>query len=589
MNIFKYLAPLLVAPSLTFAQSSLAQDSKPDLNQKLTMYAKPAVVRVVSLCEGEYKWKGDSKNPQGDTFQYNLSFFGTGFLIHPNGYIVTSSKVTESKEDCRKGLFRNIKYELNKIVKDDISDQYIKKNGNLTMYFGGDRNEDGNRKYEGYWEVHLPYSQNNPLINKNSKLFDVKKSGRKEGEFVRINKDVAIIKVSLSNAPVLRLGDSSQVQIQDRIVAVGYPIGADIKTNNKNIKFTQKSIQEASVQGGRISNPNKELEGGYPVLQVDIRVAEGSAGSPLINEKGKVVGMLVFNDSDQDSLDNNGDEVPIAIPTSTIQEFIRQSGATNQQGETDQLYKEGLQDFWKGNYQEAKTKFLKVRALFPFHSEVERKISEIDQIEADWWANPWKNPTYIFLLALLVGGGIVGAVAYFLLRQRQQPATATTGDVEGSSRANSSYNSAYNSSYDSAYNSSYKRNGKGKKCFMEMEYKGQIQRFQLGRSEHRLGRDPAWSDLDIPTSWEVISRRHGILKKEEDDYRIFDGDRQTPSRNGLWVNDDFRVDTKEGRLLHNGDRLKIGQDKNEQVLITYFNPNQKDDGGGSNPKTTMAN
>ncbi len=586
MNISKYLAPLFILPTLTFSQSSLAQDSKPDLNQKLTMYTKPAVVRIFSLCEGEYRWKGDSKNTQGKTFQYNLSFFGTGFLINPNGYIVTSSKVTESKEDCRKGLLRNIKYELNKIVNDEISDQYIKSNGNFTMYFGGARNEAGERKYGGFWEVHLPYSQNNPLINKNSKPFEVKKSGRKEGEVVKINKDVAIIKVSLNNAPVLKLGESSKALIQDRIVAVGYPSAADIKTDNNNIRFTQKSFQEASVQAGRISNPNKELEGGYPVLQVDIRAADGSAGSPLINEEGEVVGMLVFNDSDRDSFDNNGEAVPIAIPTSTIQEFIRQSGAINQQGEIDKLYGEGLQDFWKGNYKAAKAKFLKVRALFPFHSEVERKISEIDQIEADRWAKPWKNPTYVFLFTLLVGGGIVGAVAYFLLRQRQQFAIAT---ADGGERSTNIGNRERSTNTDSTHNTPYKRNGKGKKCYMEMEYKGQIKRFQLGRDEHRLGRDSVWSDLDVFATWEVISRRHAILKKEGDDYRIFDGDRTNPSRNGLWVNDDFRVDSQEGHLLNNGDRLKIGQDANDQVLLTYYNPRGRNQGGGSNPRTTMAN
>ena len=571
MNIFKYLAPLLVTPSLTFAQSSLAQDSKPNLNQQLTMYAKPAVVRIVGFCKGSYIWHPSGEQDPVTTVKIDKDFIGTGFLINPNGYIVTSADVMEFKKDCKQSLRRNIKDNIKERYGQDLSDGYIDNPNKGTF----------EEQFDNYY-VYLPNSLNSSLSSKNKKPFEIKTSGRDQGESSKINKDVAVIKVSLTKAPILKLGDSSSVEIQDHVITVGYPKSADFELDEI---LTQESYFEASVQDGRISNPNKEIEGGYPVFQIDIRTAEGSAGSTLINDSGEVVGMLTY----KKTYNEKKEVVPIAIPSSTIQEFIRQSGTINEEGETDKLYREGLENFWKGNFHEARAKFVQVRGIFPFHSEVDRLINDIDLIEADWWANPWKNPAYIFLFALLVGGGVVGAVAYFLLRQRQQFATATAGDREGSTNANSSYNSAYNSSYNSAYNSSYKRNGKGKKCFMEMEYKGQIQRFQLSRSEHRLGRDPAWSDLDIPISWEVISRRHGILKKEGDDYRIFDGDRQTPSRNGLWVNDDFRVDPQDGYLLHNGDRLKIGQDQNDQVLITYFNPNQKDDGGSANPKTTMAN
>ncbi|MEM7591801.1 MAG: hypothetical protein AAF383_09840 [Cyanobacteria bacterium P01_A01_bin.83] len=63
------------------------------------------------------------------------------------------------------------------------------------------------------------------------------------------------------------------------------------------------------------------------------------------------------------------------------------------------------------------------------------------------------------------------------------------------------------------------------------------------------------------------------------------GDGNNPSRNEVWVSDDFRVDLERGYLLNNGERLKIGQDIHEQVLVTYFNPKSEQ----ANPKTTMAN
>ena len=103
MKIFKYLTLLFIAPVLTFSQTALAQNS----NQKLTMYAKPAVVRIVGFCRGEYKWypngKEDSNGNQQDsetTITIDKDFIGTGFLINPNGYIVTSADVMEFEKDC---------------------------------------------------------------------------------------------------------------------------------------------------------------------------------------------------------------------------------------------------------------------------------------------------------------------------------------------------------------------------------------------------------------------------------------------------------------------------------------------------------
>jgi S1-C subfamily serine protease len=579
MNISKYLATLLIAPTLTFAQASFAQDSEPDSNRRLTMYTKPSIVRIISKCEGTFKFKDKAYNPQGESQdyapKYSLNFVGTGFLINPNGYIVTSSKVAESSKDCEDYLARNVVQGLKDFYGHDDDDNSIN-TGNYDDYgeftskkFGGSLKQDGGRQFPGEYDVYFPYSENNAQEN-NTKLIEVKFSGRKTGQTVQINKDVAIIKVSLTNAPVLKLADASQVQIQDRIIAVGYPNAADL---DQGVQYTEKSYLEASVQEGRVSNPNKEIDGGYPVLQIDIRAAEGSAGSPLINDQGEVVGMLVFNDSDKDSFDDNGQGVPVAIPTSTIQEFIRQSGATNQLGEADLLYKEGLQNYWQGNYKEAKANFLQVRNLYPFHSEVPRLISEIEQIEAERWAKPWTNPTYIFTAGLILTAGAVGGIALYLLKQKSNLATANVGNRGAATGGNSVFTSSFTS------------NGRNKKCSIEMEYQGQIQRFQLHQDEHHLGRDPSWSDFDIPTSWEVISRQHATLKKEGADYRIFDGDGKIPSRNGLWVNDDYRVDPQEGYLLNNGDRLKIGQDAREQILLTYYNPTS----GQANVGTTMVN
>jgi S1-C subfamily serine protease len=567
---------MLIAPALSLTQLSIAQAEKSDLNQKLTLYTKPAVVRVVSTCQINYVWDPDpNKHPYGIKIPIDLSFVGTGFLINPNGYIVTSANVIESREDCEQSLLRNIKQKIeNKYLPDKLLEDPYLRNPSLTNEsFPDARIEDRyitfekikqqmksetKKDYTGRWNsngslqtdikfedkvlfeegyVLLPSSQNNPLINKNQKPFEVKKSGRDFGKATEINKDIAIIKVPLNDAPSLKLGDSSQVQIQDYVMAVGYPTAADFE------KSEIESILEASVQEGRISNPNKQIQGGYPVLQIDIRSAKGSAGSPLVNKDGEVIGMIAR------STNTESDTIPLAIPISTIQEFIRQSGAVNERGETDGYYREGLEAFWKGNYEEAETKFSNVKGLYPLHSEVDRLIGEINQIEADRWSKPWTNPIYQLILALCLGGGIVAAVAYFLLKRQSISGTAKTNSSGFPTKRSTLFTPPVSS--------------------LKLDFQDEILQFELYKDEHRLGRDPTWADLKVPASWEVMSRRHAILRKEGGNYRIYDGDGTKASVNKIWIDEDSSVDPKEGHLLLDETELSIGQNAGEQIKLTY--------------------
>jgi ABC-type multidrug transport system ATPase subunit/ABC-type multidrug transport system permease subunit len=107
---------------------------------------------------------------------------------------------------------------------------------------------------------------------------------------------------------------------------------------------------------------------------------------------------------------------------------------------------------------------------------------------------------------------------------------------------------------------------------VELNNQGRILRFYLHGDRHTLGRDAEWSDLAIPkTGWEVLSRRQAVFKKDGEDYRIYSGDGQTPSRNGLFI-DQRPIDATRGYLLRNGTQLEIGQNPLNKITLTYFTP-----------------
>ncbi|MDH5439832.1 MAG: S1C family serine protease [Candidatus Bathyarchaeota archaeon] len=91
--------------------------------------------------------------------------------------------------------------------------------------------------------------------------------------------DVAVLKVTSvpSDAKPLRLGDSSRLYIGQQVAAIGSPLGLT-----------------GSFSSGFISQINKLLDIEpiiVPVLQLDITIAPGSSGGPLLDLLGNVVGI----------------------------------------------------------------------------------------------------------------------------------------------------------------------------------------------------------------------------------------------------------------------------------------------------------
>jgi hypothetical protein len=465
---------------------------------------------------------------------------------------------------CRKRLARNLSEEIvDKYREKNLDEQQLQKKIE-EVFIAYEKATSEGKSLEDNHQLSF-YDHDQQVVMPNTKVrdfeFSIHSQGKVVDDSIGIGDDIAILKIPVTNAPTLEIGDSDQVNIQDPILTVGYPTN-DLNSKSKPDSLSLGSILDASVQKGYVASNPKKLKSGYPVLQIDIQLGRGSGGSPLIDNKGKVVGMLVS----RKSWAGDTEILPLAIPTSTINEFIDRAGTSNNHGEaTNQLYKQGLELYFKKDYKEAIKKFERVKGLYKIdgvsaHTQAQQLIEIINQIEAGREVKPWTDPFYQLIFGLIAGGGVVAAVAYFLLRHQLSARKASPGSAGVSAEGRA------------VFTNSNQRNGFGTlQSWLELEYQGQIRRFQLYKDEHRLGRDPAWSDLQIPTSWEVISRHHAILQKEGEDYRIYDGDGKVPSRNGLWIDDNCLVDPQDGYPLKNGDRLKIGKDPHEQVVLTYFN------------------
>ena len=133
----------------------------------------------------------------------------------------------------------------------------------------------------------------------------------RDAELVGIDpsSDVALLEVNENDdLQPLELGDSSQVEVGDPVVAIGNPFGLDRTVTSGIVSAKQRQIQ--APNGFSISD----------VIQTDAAVNPGNSGGPLLDSSGRVIGI-----NSQIATDSGGnDGVAFAVPIETAKEVSDQ-------------------------------------------------------------------------------------------------------------------------------------------------------------------------------------------------------------------------------------------------------------------------
>lgn len=124
--------------------------------------------------------------------------------------------------------------------------------------------------------------------------------------------DIALLQV---NAPAkelhpLTLGNSSEMEVGDPVVAIGNPFGLDRTVTSGIVSALQRQIQ--APNGFSINH----------VIQTDAAINPGNSGGPLINSQGEVIGI---NSQIATGGGGNGNVgIGFAIPIDTVRSEIHQ-------------------------------------------------------------------------------------------------------------------------------------------------------------------------------------------------------------------------------------------------------------------------
>jgi serine protease Do len=410
---------LFVATGAFIAVATLLPTQRPFIvsavsdGERLAMYSKPAVVRIIDGAAGQILFAPPGIAPQ--TYTVQAISLGSGFFISSNGYIATNAHVVSMTHDGEDKAKQTLFWQLVQ----QIGQQYGKDPRSLNTTFIDQHSQ--LQSFQLFHHVIIPDGTALP--------FEIKQYGAPTGESNDQGKDVAVIKIEVKNAPILKLADSDKVQLQDHVTVIGYPGAAD--TFNSGL-LSSKSALEATINDGKIS-AKKQASSGAPILQTNTAATHGNSGGPVLNDANEVIGLLTFRG---DTV--NGQEVSgfsFIVPSNTVMEYVKSAGASNTEGPTDTSWREGLGYYWDQYYSSAIPKFEEVKRLFPQHSEVDRVVQSAQQLKAEGKEKS-SFPVWIvgvvvvvlFLLGLLLIIIIIGVV---IARKRRKgkaaPPTPDTG------------------------------------------------------------------------------------------------------------------------------------------------------------------
>jgi len=473
--------------------------------QIMLFKAKPAVVHIACSVQAEVsgqegKWQG---NVGGGT--------GSGFVINPNGYIVTNGHVVadahESNEDLM-NLRAKASYILNVVIPKFEAEKKTKLSENQKKDFL-------DKVYPKYQGLPVLLKRNISVILSNAKVFpaEVKEysppiSGE-PGEYIqtiadinikqKTGKDVSILKIEARNLPTAELGDSDAVTIGETVHVIGYPGAAQI-----NIISQESRLVEQTISTGTITAGKRDVKG-TPVIQTDASASKGNSGGPCINTKGQVIGILSYGYGEAGTFN-------WLVPINTAKEFIQAAGVdARQRSLFDTEWEKALRSFEAKQLKAAEESAKNVLIYMPEQPDATRLLLRIKEI-VPTAVEPTPKPTNwntIILVAVAIGVALL-VLLFFLLGKKKAPAASPPPPKP------------------TMVSLPEKTPEQGLLIGRSAALKGQ--RFPIGATGLKLGRDP--SKNDIVVEHDEASREHAWIGPDEGRMVLKD----LNSTNGTYLN-----------------------------------------------------
>ncbi len=345
-----------------------------------------------------------------DGYPFEWATRCTGFVVNPNGYIVTAGHCVDPGEEGARGnaLARAVAWLVDQgyIYRRDF-DYWLNEAHAMWGVEGKERGSDPDLEVyvqRGVAAGGLATGEAFP-----ARVVDVRPLS--EG-------DAALLKVEASDLPTVLVAPASSISIGTPVLSVGYPGSTDQVTD---------ASYEPTYKDGQV-NAQKTREGGLvPVYEVSAAMSGGMSGGPTVNLEGEVIGVNSFGIVGETEAFN------FITPSSIVAEVLAQNGVTNELGPIDVTYREAVDAFFAGDYRTAVEKLDEVLAVSPTHQQAQDLKVEASRLAQQQPATPSAAPTepggggfpVLAIVGIVAAVVVVGGLVLVLTRRtRQAPAPA---------------------------------------------------------------------------------------------------------------------------------------------------------------------
>lgn len=115
--------------------------------------------------------------------------------------------------------------------------------------------------------------------------------------------DVAVLKLEANGLPSIPLGDSDQVKVGQRVIAIGSPLGV-----------LENTVSDGIISAIRLDDDPQSKS--KKLLQITTPISHGSSGGPLLDLTGHVIGITF-------AIIELGQNLNFAIPINSVKPFIK--------------------------------------------------------------------------------------------------------------------------------------------------------------------------------------------------------------------------------------------------------------------------
>ena len=388
------------------------------LTTEVLLKAKPAVVLILTEVSGQVRLTCPNRPPQQVSPPPSQAH-GSGYLVNPDGYVMTNGHVVQPYVDKDDQEVREtfIRQAIQKACLEPGLSEARQEAAVQQLY----------PRVAPTASLDLKKTLVVVLPNREKFVAEVKayspalaeRPGKRVaaggGGVMESGKDVAVLKIDARNLPTMSLGDSDRVQVGQPIRILGFP-GVVLHHD----LLDKRSAVEASVTTGHVSSLKLDARG-TPVIQTDAAASWGNSGGPAINEQGEVIGMLTF-------ITLTADETQaiqgfnFLVPVNIVKEFARGAGvALDKASPFNTVWHEAVARYSRGDWAGAQSRLDAANRLLANLPDVQRlqTDAQLRLLQSSPWPSPW-----------LLGGAGLGVIAaaggaWVAVRRRRQRARPT--------------------------------------------------------------------------------------------------------------------------------------------------------------------